>query len=226
MRFLVLAAASMVWVLKLPASSHVPWMGGTLPYETTPFFELDTRLGYEFSDRSSGGRLELEAGLANKLSLGVVGRAGSESFSSGWVGSNLQSYAHADLALRGRLSEASQWPLDLGAFVGCSLDQFSQEQVLGGVIVAKEIGDHELALNVWYSGFDGTRVRLAWLSAFLFSTCRLGLEVEPASSVYGWRPELRFSFPGDLELQLSGAYSSILGMSSAVLISYQFFQDP
>lgn len=229
MRRWPLAAAALAAASALSANSHVPWLGGTLPYETTPYFELDPRLGYEMGDSFSAFRGELDAGIADFASLSVIGLTGNYSYVDANGQSRQANGSAAQAALRLRAAQAGEWPLDFGAFFKAPLSVWHTSLLEYGLIIGKDLGDFELALNAGYSGLEGLKGRVALLSPFLFPTFRLAAQYEfsdHATFVAPWFAEFRISLPGDIDVQLGGSFHDVSGLKAAVRVSYQIFEDP
>ncbi len=202
---LLLAAAASVRA----HASIEPWLGGVLSYETVPPWELDMR-GLGVAGAGAGAQAALETGLWSGAS--AWGQTGSGAGFSTW-----------ELGVRTRFSQAGEWPLDLGAY-GRLRDAAGGALPRGGLIVAHELWDHSLSVNLEH-GQEGASWAAGWRSPFLLPTMCLAVDARGvAEGLRDWIPQLGFYFPGDLSVQVGSRLAS--GLPPQILLSLSFLYFP
>jgi hypothetical protein len=204
----------------LRASSVEPWVGETRPYETVSYRELNIEGLAALGSNHQGG-LRLDGGILDHWSLqGRWLRDDAAPGSQSWeAGTQL------------RLGDSGDGPVDVAGFatLGRTLaaDAAQDLSFSAGLVLAKEVGGHSLALNLLYGSAQGLQAKAAMRSPYFWWTTQMGLEAQADSRVQSVTPQLSFGLPGDINLQL-GARWSWPGDSLTCLLSlsYEIFPSP
>lgn len=204
----------------LQASSIEPWLGGTRPYETVPFEEVNA-IGTASTGSNAQAGLNLDWGLLDHWSL-----------QTNWSDSSLGSGTeYGLLGTELRLGEEGDYPLDLSIAWN---DSDSWGSVSGPLeqqyvfVFAKEIAENSFCGNLLYDSLDGFEGRLAYRSPYLYWTLQAGLElaVSRDSSQECVLPQLLFLLPGDIGLGLGPSLWPKEGTSWVFHLSYEIFPNP
>ena len=215
-----LAALFFGLAASLAASTVEPWLGGTRPYETVSYREMNIELLGAAAMDGASDALRLDYGILDHWMLAASWQRDDLDF-----GQSL-----GTLETRLRFAEDGAWPLDLGfygswekalASSGVDRDNYSL-----GIVVAKELGDHSLSANADYGPTDGLEVRLGYRSPYLFLTGRAGLEFGTGDFGNTLLPQMDFNFPGDISLQLGSRLSDKGGPRFLFSLSYEIFPSP
>lgn len=214
-----IAVAMLLVAGALGASSIEPWVAGTRPYETVPYFELNAGGFADLGSRHNGG-VRLDYGILDHWSLQGIWE-GNDAPPAGqmWV-----------LGTQLRLGEQGQYPVDLACFAALRKPQREDgtgvPDSLGGLLLAKELAGHSLSLNGSYSGQDGLSFNLGYRSPYLFWTLQAGLEIQ-VQSARRYVPQLSVELPGDIAFQCGAGWNSAEGDPSWLFsLSYELFPNP
>jgi hypothetical protein len=191
-------------------SSDEPWLGGTRPYETVPFFEANLMGQGQFGGWQQAGAGRLEVGILDHWML--WGAWGSQPTTK--------------LGTQVRLFESGYLPVDLGAYYEGIYGNAAWTQRAGAVI-ALETNEQSLCLNTgWHEG--GAEAQIAYRSPFIFWTLRWGAEVYfDGGNVIPLVPQISAMLPGDLALQFGAYFQDDWNPSFFLLsLSYEIFPNP
>ena len=215
-----IATGFLVLVTALRASSVEPWVDGTRSYETVSYHELNIQ-GLAALDSNHEGGLRLDGGILDHWSI-----------QGQWLRDDATPGAESwEAGTQMRLGESGEWPVDLAGFAALGqIHQDDSAQSLSfsvGLILAKEVGGHSLALNLLYGSDLGLGATLAMHSPYIWWATRLGLEAGYNSHSQSLTPQICFSLPGDIDLQC-GLRISWPGNALACLLSlsYEIFPSP
>jgi hypothetical protein len=216
-----LLAAMLFAAGALSAGSVEPWVAGTRPYETVPYFELNAGGFADLGSRHRGG-VRLDYGILDHWSLQGL-----------WQGDDAPPAAQTwVLGTQLRLGEQGQYPLDLGCFAELRKPQRedgagSDPSTLGGLLLAKELAGHSLSLNGAYSERAGWAFALGYRSPYLVSALQAGLEIEFGDAGRRYVPQLSLELPGDIALQCGAGWDAAGGDPSWLFsFSYELFPNP
>jgi hypothetical protein len=202
--------ALLFWVLPLALQAGPElWLGGTRPYETVPYKELNAEL---YSNFSATG-LRLEGGLLDCWMLSLSGETRSVSGPGAWsFGSRL------------RLGEAGEWPADLSAFYDGSLGATLKQSF--GLGLEREFWDNEVALNGEAHESGPWTASAAYQTPYLWWTLRAGVDLHYLDQAGPWplTPQLSFELPGDISLRLGASLDS--RTTWLLRLSYEIFPSP
>jgi hypothetical protein len=198
-------------------STSETWLGGTQPWDSVPYYELNAGLHATGGDGQPGLGPFLEWGILDQLML-----AGSwDQPFSGAEGSG-------DVLLKIREAEMPRWRPALGAYLRSG---FGAEAVAArpGLILAIEPWDASLVANA-ESGPQGLGWRFAGWTPYVVSFLRLGFEATQPAPGQAWRlwPQITLQAPGDLSAVL-GAQTLSDGSGRwawAAHLSYELFPSP
>jgi hypothetical protein len=206
----------------LQAGSVETWVGGSRPYETVPYFELNAG-GFAALGGQRREGLRLDYGILDHWSAQAEWkREDAPSAEQAWMlGSQL------------RFGEEGRYFLDCAVFAEAgqrirddpSLGTGSQFQA--GFLLGKQFELGNFALSAGYHGDDGAAFSLAYRSCFLFSAFQLGFEgLWSAGGRKELTPQLSFSLPGDIALQAGLQWRDSLEPAFLLSLSYEIFPTP
>ena len=212
-----LALGMMIFGGGLSASSTMTWLGGTLPYETVSYRELDMEAAYQSIQRSP--QLNLEAGLTDHWMIAALG-----SFP---LDAGQRSYL---VSSRYRFSEEGNWPLDVAVWIKEAFYDSSGPgvQVLRpGLILAKVLGEHSVSLNASYDSLRGLMGQFGYRSPYFYWATRAGLEWSFGDHENLLTPQLEWMPPGDIAVRLGGSWEKDGGFDGwRLALSYELFPTP
>lgn len=193
------------------------WLGGTRPYETVPYKEIDAEIYSGLASGGSGTGLRLAYGLLDSWMF--LGSGEYQSMTDSWIGS---------AGTRAKFSEPGVWPLDLALYYDTDFGLESLNQQLG-VVLAREVYDNDFSLNLGSKDFQDFSASAGYKTPYFYWTLRAGIDVTYSSAKDTWVfvPQLSSSLPGDIAIEFGAALSRESASPVWLLsLSYEIFQTP
>jgi hypothetical protein len=218
MRREVLAAALFLLAGRLAAWGGTPlnWLGGTQPWDSTPFEEVDLQaLG-------NGGDGEGQAGLGAQW--GVLDELQA---SGNWLRSLPGGASSGEADLRLREPYFPDWRPAFSVYARAPYAD-GLWSAWGGLAADISACESDVAMNAEMGDGGRWRVRLAFWTPYLLTTLRLGAEASWLdASAEAFTPQVLVNVPGDISLQ---AGARLEPQSAAPLwtlrLSYELFPNP
>jgi hypothetical protein len=198
-------------------STSEPWLGGTQPWDSVPYEELNLGLRAQGGDGASAVGPYAQWGIVDQLQL-----AGA------WDQPLSGSTGRGEVLLKVREDDVPRWR---PALAGYWRTAFGSEAVAGrpGLVLALEPWDSSWVANL-EDGPQGLGLRLAAWTPYVVSFIRLGFEgLRPApDQAWSLLPQITFQAPGDISAVL-GAQTLSDGSGRwtwVAHLSYELFPSP